>query len=84
MFFYDWEKNVLGDNGQPDPANRQRHRRGQAGSGAAARSLFESVKLAAKRPPHKYPLDTHTGMLLRRRREAASRSCAARRRPRPR
>jgi SecD/SecF fusion protein len=61
MFFYDWEKNVLGDDGQPHPADPAVTGDGNAGSGAAARSLFESVKLAAKRPPHKYPLDTHTG-----------------------
>jgi len=61
MFFYDWEENVLGDNGQPSPSNPAVTGDGQAGSGAAARSLFESVKLAAKRPVHKYPLDTHTG-----------------------
>jgi SecD/SecF fusion protein len=62
MFFYDWEKNVLGDNGQPHPADPNVTGDGQAGSGAAARSLFESVKIAAKRPPHKYPLDTHAGI----------------------
>jgi len=52
MFFYDWEKNVLGDDGSrtrptlPSP--------GRPAPGARAprsRSLFESVKLAAKRPP---------------------------------
>jgi SecD/SecF fusion protein len=62
MFFYDWEKNVLGDDGQPHPADPNVTGDGQAGSGAAARSLFESVKIAAKRPPHKYPLDTHAGI----------------------
>jgi SecD/SecF fusion protein len=62
MFFYDWEKNVLGDDGQPHPADPNVTGDGQAGSGAAARSLFESVKIAAKRPPHKYPLDTHSGI----------------------
>jgi SecD/SecF fusion protein len=61
MFFYDWEKNVLGDDGQPHPADPNVTGDGQAGSGAAARSLYDSVKLAAKRPAHRYPLDTHTG-----------------------
>src|SRR3954449_6317682 len=61
MFFYDWENNVLGDNGQPAPSDPNVTGDGQAGSGAAARSLYESLKIAAKRPPHKYPLDTHTG-----------------------
>jgi SecD/SecF fusion protein len=61
MFFYDWEKNVLGDDGLPHPSEPAVTGDGQAGTGAASRSLFESVKLAAKRPPHKYPLDTHTG-----------------------
>src|SRR5690242_20439183 len=61
MFFYDWEKNVLGSDGQPHPSDPNVTGDGQAGSGAASRSLYESVKLAAKRPPHRYPLDTHTG-----------------------
>src|SRR5215211_806014 len=61
MFFYDWEKSVLGDNGQPSPADPSVTGDGQAGSGAAARSLFESVKIASKRPAHTYPLDTHRG-----------------------
>src|SRR4051794_40022936 len=61
MFFYDWENNVLGDDGQPHPSDPAVTGDGQAGSGAAARSLYESLKIAAKRPPHKYPLDTHTG-----------------------
>jgi SecD/SecF fusion protein len=61
MFFYDWEKNVLGDNGQPAPSDPAVTGDGQAGSGAAARSLYESLKIAVKRPVHKYPLDTHTG-----------------------
>jgi SecD/SecF fusion protein len=61
MFFYDWEKNVLGDDGQPHPSDPNVTGDGQAGSGAAARSLYDSVKLASKRPVHKYPLDTHTG-----------------------
>jgi SecD/SecF fusion protein len=61
MFFYDWEKNVLGDDGQPHPADANVTGDGQAGSGAAARSLYDSVKLAAKRPVHRYPIDTHTG-----------------------
>jgi len=62
MFFYDWEKNVLGDDGQPHPADPAVTGDGQAGSGAGARSLFESVKIAAKRPAHTYPLDTHRGV----------------------
>src|SRR3954471_5884031 len=61
MFFYDWENNVLGDNGQPAPSDPAVTGDGQAGSGAAARSLYESLKIAVKRPVHKYPLDTHTG-----------------------
>jgi SecD/SecF fusion protein len=47
MFFYDWEENVLGDNGQPSPADPAVTGDGQAGSGAAARSLFESLKIAS-------------------------------------
>jgi SecD/SecF fusion protein len=34
---------------------------GQAGSGAGARSLYDSLKIASKRPEQHYPLDTHTG-----------------------
>src|SRR3954467_5475646 len=61
IFFYDGENNVLGDDGKPHPADPAVTGDGQAGSGAAARSLYESLKIATKRPPHKYPLDTHTG-----------------------
>src|SRR3954469_3434069 len=61
MFFYDWENNVLGDDGKPHPADPAVTGDGQAGSAAAARSLYESLKIAPKRPPHKCPLDTHTG-----------------------
>ena len=61
MFFYDWEKNVLGDDGKPDPTNPAVTGDGQAGSGAGARSLYESLKIASKRPVQHFPLDTHTG-----------------------
>src|SRR4051812_39934771 len=61
MFFYDWEKNVLGDDGQPHPSDPAVTGDGQAGSGAASRSLYDSLKIATKRPPHKYLLDTHSG-----------------------
>jgi SecD/SecF fusion protein len=61
MFFYDWEKNVLGPNGQPAPSDPSVTGDGQAGSGAASHSLFEAVQIAAKRPAHSYPLDTHNG-----------------------
>jgi SecD/SecF fusion protein len=61
MFFYDWESNVLGDNGKPDPSNPAVTGDGQAGSGAGARSLYDSLKIAAKRPVQHFPLDTHTG-----------------------
>src|SRR3954468_5349262 len=61
MFFYDWENNVLGDDGKPHPADPAVTGDGQAGSGAASRSLYESLKIASKRAPHKYPLTTHTG-----------------------
>ena len=61
MFFYDWEKNVLGDDGQPHPSDPNVTGDGSAGSGAASRSLYESLKIARKRAPHKYPLDTHNG-----------------------
>ena len=33
MFFYDWETNVLGDDGKPDPTNAAVTGDGQAGSG---------------------------------------------------
>src|SRR6476620_10289979 len=61
MFFYDWESNVLGDNGKPDPSNPAVTGDGQAGSGAGARSLYDSLKIASKRPVQHFPLDTHTG-----------------------
>jgi SecD/SecF fusion protein len=61
MFFYDWEENVLGDNGKPAPSDPSVTGDGQAGSGAASRSLYESLKIASKRAPQHFPLDTHTG-----------------------
>src|SRR4051812_26387549 len=61
MFFYDWEANVLGDDGKPHPSDPAVTGDGQAGSGVASRSLYDSIRLAAKQPVKKFPLTTHNG-----------------------
>src|SRR3954465_10330952 len=55
MYFYDWEKNVLGDNGQPSPSDPAVTGDGNAGSGAAARSPYESLKIPVNRRAHTTP-----------------------------
>jgi SecD/SecF fusion protein len=62
MFFYDWEKNVLGPDGQPHPSDPSVTGAGQAGRGVGALPLYDAVINASKRPVHKYPLDTHNGI----------------------
>ncbi len=49
MNFYDWEVNVIGPSGQPEPDNPQVHGGRQAG-GVGALSLYEAVLRAEKRP----------------------------------
>src|SRR5438270_2752607 len=44
LYFYDWEPNVIGPNGKPDPSNPQVTQ-------TPIPSLYDAVVLASKRPP---------------------------------
>src|SRR5436190_24292701 len=44
LYFYDWEPNVIGPNGKPDPSNSQVTQ-------TPIPSLYDAVVLASKRPP---------------------------------
>jgi SecD/SecF fusion protein len=50
LFFYDWEKNVLGPDCKPDPSNADVTGGQSAGSTAAALSHYDAVTRAAKCP----------------------------------
>jgi len=49
LFFYDWEKNVIGPNGKPDPTNPEVTGGSQAGSDIVALSRFDAVQRASER-----------------------------------
>jgi SecD/SecF fusion protein len=49
LFFYDWEKSVIGPNGRPDPTNDEVTGGPQAGR-AGQLSLYEAVVRASQRP----------------------------------
>ena len=49
LYFYDWEKNVVGPDGKPDPLNTQ-VTGGQAAGSVGAIPLYDAVQRAAKRP----------------------------------
>src|SRR5436190_21669281 len=46
LFFYDWEPNVIGPNGKPDPTNRMV-------TDQPLPSLYDAVLRASRRPPHR-------------------------------
>jgi SecD/SecF fusion protein len=50
LFFYDWEKNVLGPDLKPNPSDANVTGGPQAGQ-VAGLSLYDAVKRASKRPP---------------------------------
>ena len=52
LFFYDWEKNVLGPTSSPTPATPTSTGGPQAGQ-VGGLSLYDAVKRASKRPPIK-------------------------------
>lgn len=52
LFFYDWEKNLIGENGKPVPAGSEL---------PSPTSLYEAVKLASKRPAVKSGKNTTNG-----------------------
>jgi SecD/SecF fusion protein len=50
MYFYDWEPNVIGPNGQPDPTNAAVTGGGAAGEPGTGVPLYQAIQIAAKRP----------------------------------
>ena len=50
LFFYDWEANVLGPDGKPNPSEPNGHRRAERRPGGRW-ALYDAVMRAAKRPP---------------------------------
>jgi SecD/SecF fusion protein len=54
LFFYDWEKNVLGPGCRPEPQNADVTGGPQAGSTVAALSRYDAVKRAATCRPRDY------------------------------
>ncbi|MGI8920125.1 MAG: protein translocase subunit SecD [Solirubrobacteraceae bacterium] len=51
LFFYDWETNVLGPNGQPAPNNQSVTGGGNPEAGVGALSYYDAVTRASKRLP---------------------------------
>jgi SecD/SecF fusion protein len=52
LYFYDWEPNVIGPNGKPDPTNQQVTEQ-------PIPSLYDAVKRAGQRPPVRDSNNTH-------------------------
>jgi SecD/SecF fusion protein len=50
LYFYDWEPNVIGPDGKPDPTNPQVTGGQSAGSPQAALTKYDAVIRASKRP----------------------------------
>ena len=61
MYFYDWEPNVVGPTGKPDPANFSVTGGPNAGSLAAGLPLYQAVMRAIKRPRVDAGADTTNG-----------------------
>jgi SecD/SecF fusion protein len=62
LYFYDWEPNVIGSDGQPAPDDAAvTGASGADGAGGAASgiSLYDAVTRASKRPAHKYANRSH-------------------------
>ena len=65
MYFYDWEANVIGPNGKPDPTNQAVTGGQIAGQpSSAALTLYQAVLRAAKRPAQNNPNETATAPIL--------------------
>jgi SecD/SecF fusion protein len=63
LYFYDWEPNVIGPDGRPEPDNPQVTGGGSAGNpGPASMSKYEAVKLAAQRPGVQDDNNSHEGV----------------------
>jgi SecD/SecF fusion protein len=61
MHFYDWEANVIGPNGQPQPTNAVVTGGGAAGQPGTGVPLYQAVITAAKRPVIDRVNDTTSG-----------------------
>jgi SecD/SecF fusion protein len=62
MYFYDWEANVIGPNGKPDPTNQAVTGGQIAGQpSSSALTQYQAVLRAAKRPAQSNPNETATG-----------------------
>ena len=62
LYFYDWEPNVIGPKGQPDPTNAAVTGGGAAGEPATGLPLYQAVVLASKRAPIARANDTTNGV----------------------
>ncbi len=63
LYFYDWETNVIGPDGQPAPEDPEvTGATVGAGSPAAGISLYDAVQRAAKQQPHVYKNRSHDGL----------------------
>src|SRR5919112_3371998 len=63
LYFYDWEKSVVGKNGKPDPNNPAVTGGSAAGSpGAGTQSYYDAVTTASKFAPTKEADDTTDGL----------------------
>jgi SecD/SecF fusion protein len=58
LHFYDWEPNVIGPSGKPEPSNRAATGGAEPASAASGLLEYQAVLLAAKRPAILRPNDT--------------------------
>ena len=61
MYFYDWEPNVIGPDGRPDPTNATVTGGPSAGNASAGISHYEAVMRASKQAPRPSPTATTDG-----------------------
>ncbi len=66
LYFYDWETNVIGPDGEPAPDDPAVTGVGSDGAGmpGAGISLYEAVQRASKRPPTVYKSRSHNGLFF--------------------
>ena len=62
LYFYDWEPNVIGPDGRPEPDNPEVHGGQAAGDPSIAMTKYEAVELASKRPEVKDRNNSHSGV----------------------
>jgi SecD/SecF fusion protein len=61
LYFYDWEPNVIGPNGQPDPQNAAVTGGSSAGQPTTGVQLYQAILVASKRPAIDRVNDTTNG-----------------------